>query len=125
MNATQLPFLVEGILMLTAGIFGVLLDRAGKPYGKVKLVIHLFFFLWFAVGFSFISYGILTMSSATKGIWIPVSIMGLAILVQLFTGIKILFSKKSGKVLPKIHLISAIIMLLSDIFAFIITGFRA
>ena len=42
MNTTQLPFLVEGILIVTAGIFGALLGSAGKPYGKVKLVIHLF-----------------------------------------------------------------------------------
>ena len=87
MNTAQLPFLVEGILMLTAGTFGILLGRAGKPYGKVKLVVHLFFVLWFSVGFGFITYGILTMSSATKGIWIPVAVMGLAILTQLVTGI--------------------------------------
>lgn len=33
MNATQLPFLVEGILILACMIFGILLGRAGKPYG--------------------------------------------------------------------------------------------
>ncbi len=121
MNTAQLPFLVEGILMLTAGIFGILLDRAGKPYGKVKLVIHLFLFAWFAVGFAFILYGLFTMN-ALKVIWIPVAMMGLMILTQLLTGILILASKKAGMAFPKIHLFSAILMVLSDICAFIIAG---
>jgi CHASE2 domain-containing sensor protein len=125
MNTTQLPFLAEGILILTAGIFGILLRRKGKPYGKVKLVVHLFFVLWFSVGFGYIAYGILTMSSATKDIWIPVAIMGLAILTQLVTGIRMLASKKAGITFPKIHLFSAIILVLSDICAFIMAGLRS
>ena len=125
MNTTQLPFLVEGILMLVAGIFGILLHRAGKPYGKVKLVVHLFFVLWFSVGFGFIAYWILTMSSATKGIWIPVAVMGFAILTQLVTGIRMLASPKAGIAFPKIHLFSAIILVLSDICAFIMAGLRS
>ena len=125
MNTTQLPFLVEGILMLVAGIFGILLHRAGKPYGKVKLVVHLFFVLWFSVGFGFIAYSILTMSSATKGIWIPVAVMGFAILTQLVTGIRMLASPKAGMAFPKIHLFSAIILVLSDICAFIMAGLRS
>jgi hypothetical protein len=125
MNTTQLPFLVEGILMLTAGIFGIMLGRAGKPYGKVKLVVHLFFVLWFTAGFGFIAYGIFTMSNATKGIWIPVSVMGLAVLTQLFTGIRMLASKKTEKPLQVTHISSAILMVLSDICAFIIAGIRS
>ncbi len=125
MNATQIPFLGEGILILTAGIFGILLDRAGKPYGKVKLVVHLFFFLWLSVGFGFIAYGILTISSATKGIWIPVAVIVLAILTQLVTGIMMLAFKKGSLALPKIHLFSAILMILSDICAFAMEGFRS
>ena len=123
MNNTQLPFLVEGILMLTAMTFGLLLRRAGKPYGKVKLIIHLFFLAWFTVGFGFIVYGLSTMK-ATEGIWIPVAIMGLAILTQLFTGIPMLASRKVGKVRPRIHATSAILMFLSDACAFIIAGLR-
>jgi hypothetical protein len=123
MNTTQLPFLVEGILMLTAGIFGILLDRAGKPFGKVKLGIHLFFFAWLTVGFAFILYGLLTMN-AFQAIWIPVGIVGLMILTQLVTGIIMMASKNIGR-FPKIHLFSAILMVLSDICAFVIAGFRS
>jgi len=101
------------------------MSRAGKPYGKVKLVVHLFFVLWFAVGFGFIVYGILTMSTATKAIWIPVSVMGLAILTQMVTGITMLASKKAGMPFPKIHLFSAILLVLSDICAFFIAGLRS
>lgn len=125
MNAIQLPFLVEGILMFTAGVFGILLSRAGKPYGKVKLVVHLFFFTWLTVGFGFIAYGIFTMNSGANGLRIPVTLMGLAILTQLVTGILMLAFQKAGKVFPKVHLFSAITMLLSDLSAFILAGFRS
>lgn len=124
MNATQLPFLAEGILILANMIFGILLARAGRPYGKVKLVIHLFLFLWLTVGFAFILYGLFTMN-VTKVTWIPVALMGLMILTQLVTGVLMLASKKAGKVLPMIHIISAILMVLSDVCAFIITGNRS
>jgi hypothetical protein len=125
MNGTQLPFLVEGILLVTAGIFGILLDRAGKPYGRVKLVVHLFFALWFTLGFGFIVYGIHAMGGETKGIWIPVALMGLAILTQLITGILMLASKKTEMPFPKVHLVSAIVLLVSDICAFLMAGLRS
>ncbi len=124
MNATQLPFLVEGILILASMLFGLLLHRAGKPYGKVKLVIHLFLFTWFTVGFAFILYGLLKIDTM-KVMWIPVVTMGLMILTQLGTGILMIASKKAGKVLPRIHIISAILLILSDICAYIITGHRS
>lgn len=121
MNTTQLPFLVEGILILASMIFGILLHRAGKPYNKVKLAIHLFLFVWFFTGFAFILYALFTIN-VTMATWIPVALMGLMILTQLVTGILMIASKKAGKVLPMIHVISAILMLFSDISAFIATG---
>ncbi len=124
MNATQLPFLVEGILILGTMLFGILLNRGRKPYGKVKLVIHLFLFIWLTAGFVFILYGLFTIN-VIKMTWIPVAMMGLMILTQLVTGILMLASKKAGKALPMIHLLSAILMVLSDICAFIITGLRS
>ena len=124
MNNSQLPFLVGGILILATMVFGILLSRKGKPYGKVKLIIHLFLFAWFSVGFGFILYGLITMNS-TKVIWIPVGLMGLAILVQLVIGVLMMTFRKVGKALPMIHLISAILLVLSDIFGFIIAGLRS
>ncbi len=124
MNPAQLPFLVEGILLLTAMVFGLLLHIGGKPYGKVKLAIHLFFFLWFTVGFAFILHGLFTMS-VIKAIWIPIAIMGLAVLAQPVSGIVIMASKKAGNALPKTHLFFAVLMILSDISAFIISGLHA
>ena len=121
MNTTQLPYLAEGILILAIMILGILLRRAGKPYGKVKLFIHLFLVLWFTVGFAFILYAHITISEM-KVTWIPIAIMGLMILTQFVTGILMVASKKSGKALPMIHTISAILIFLSDICAFIITG---
>ena len=121
MNTTQLPFLVEEILILASMILGFLLHRAGRPYGKVKLALHFFLFLWFTVGFAFILYGLFALN-VTMATWIPVALMCLMILTQLVTGVLMLASKKAGKVLPRIHIISAILLVVSDICAFIITG---
>jgi hypothetical protein len=124
MNTIQLPFLVEGIIILAAMLFGVLLDRAGKPYGKVKLVIHLFFVLWFFVGFVFILRELFKIDVA-RVTWIPIALMGLMILTQLVTGISMLISEKAGRILPRIHVTSAILLLLSDVCVFIISGNRS
>jgi len=124
MNPTQLPFLVEGILVIVCMIFGLLLSKAGKPYGKIKLVIHLFFFLWFSVGFGFISYGVFV-TNIIQALWIPVAIMGLMLFVQLATGAFLLFSKNAKRSLARIHLIAASVMLVVDVISFIISGFVA
>ncbi len=124
MNSVQLPFLAEGILILASMIFGILLHRAGKPYGKVKLVIHLFLFVWFSVGLAFILYGLFAID-VMKVTWIFVAMMGLMILTQLVTGMLMVASKKAGRALPKIHHTSAILLLFSDICIFIITGHRS
>jgi len=121
MNRTQLPFLVEGILILATILVGYFLGKKGKPYGKVKLVIHIFFYLWFTMGFVFIARALYTAKTATV-IWDPVIIMGLAILTQLVTGTVMLASKKVGKTLTAIHVTSAILLLLSDVCAFFIAG---
>lgn len=124
MSKTQLPFLVEGILILVTMTVGFLLKSKGKPYGKVKLAIHVFFFLWFSMGFYFI-VRTLALTPATQAetlIWIPVDIMGLALLVQLVTGILMVAFRKVGKGLPAIHVTSAVLMLLADICAFFMAG---
>ena len=54
MIATLAPYIVEGIIILACAVFGFLLEKKGKPYGKVKLISHLFFFLWFSLGYYFI-----------------------------------------------------------------------
>lgn len=122
MNATQVPYLVEGILILASMISGILLGRAGKPYGKVKLVIHLFLSLWFTVGVAYILYGQFTVNG-TKVTWIPDAIMGLMVLTQLVTGIQMMVSRTSGTALPRIHFISTVLMLLTDLCAFVVAGY--
>jgi len=124
MTTPQIPFLVEGILILAAGLFGILLGRAGKPRGKVKVAFHLFFFLWFTVGFAYIASGLFSIVVPII-LWVPVVIMGLMILFQLLTGILMLSIKKVGRTLPLIHIISAILLFLSDVSAFVLTGLHS
>ncbi len=121
MNNIQLPFLVEGILILAAAGFGLLLRRKGKPYGKGKLVVHLFFFLWFATGFGFILYA-LSAAQISVVAWGVVTLMGLAVVTQLVSGLVLLFVKSTAKSLPRIHLTSAIVMFVCDVAAFFLTG---
>ena len=121
MNDAQVAYLVEGILILASTIFGFLLGRGGKPYGKVKLVIHLFFSLWFIVGFAFILYGNIAIRG-TKVTWIPDAVIGLMIVLQIISGIRMIISKELRKSLPMIHTVSTAVILLADIWAFIISG---
>jgi hypothetical protein len=112
MNVALAPFVVEGLLILAAAFFGISLGRRGKPYGKIKLIIHLFFFVWLSTGYFFILVGTLkSMSSA----FVPVAIMGIALVCQLIAGILMLMRKRGPGVLRVIHGISASVMLLADI----------
>jgi hypothetical protein len=121
MNATQLPFLVEGILILTTMIVGYFLGRGGKPYGKAKLAIHVFLYAWFTTGFGFIVRG-LCMAHTSNWIWVPVVAMGSMILVQLGTGIAMMAARKVGTMLPKVHIAAAVLLVLSDICAYVFAG---
>ena len=119
MNAALAPFIVEGILILAGAIFGFLLGKKGKPYGKVKIIFHLFFFLWFSIGYYFILAGTIKAMSPTL---VPVIVMGIALLCQLIAGIMMLARKETGKTLPTIHKASAAVMLLADICGLVIVA---
>ena len=121
MNEEQIPFLVEGVLISISEVFGFFLSRAGKPYSKVKLGFHLFFYTWLSFGYGFISFGYFSRDTMSV-IWIPVGIMGLMILIQLATGIIMIARTKVEKLILIIHIISFILMLLSVVCGFVIVG---
>lgn len=121
MNAIQLPFFVEAVLIGICALFGILLGRTGKPYGKIKLALHLFFYAWLTFGFAFIYVGALKEVNPTL---IPATIMGVMILVQLGTGVLMMTSKTAGRTLSIVHMTSAAAMLVADIVAFVIAGIR-
>ena len=122
MNAAQLPFLVEGLIILAAGAVGWFIRRAKKPYRAWKVVVHLFFFAWFTMGYGYVLYG-LTLRPVPPVIWIPVALEGLALLVQVVTGLVLLFSKRARQRLPAAHLVSAAVLLASDLVALVLAGF--
>lgn len=119
MIATLAPYIVEGIIILACAVFGFLLEKKGKPYGKVKLIVHLFFFLWFSLGYYFIVSG--TMKAMSSAL-IPVIVMGVALLCQLVGGIMMLARKETGKTLQAIHKASAAVMLLADVCGLILVA---
>jgi fucose 4-O-acetylase-like acetyltransferase len=124
MNATQLPFLVEALIILAAAAFGWFIRRAKKPYRAWKVTVHLFFFAWFSMGYWYITEG-LSFQSYTLVLGILTGIVGLAIAVQIVTGLVLLFSKTSRQRLPAVHLGSAVVMLVSDLAALVAAGFAA
>lgn len=121
MNAVQLPFLVEGVLLIVAMVLGVFLGRKGKPYGKVKVSFHLFFFLWFTMGYYYIAQGLF--SGAHLALDVTVAVMGVSLLVQLGSGLVLLFAKQANRMLPKVHGTSACLVLASDLVALVLAGF--
>jgi hypothetical protein len=121
MNVALAPFIVEGLLIIVAALFGFLLGRKGKPYGKGKLVVHLFFFAWLAVGMTFILQGALKQRTPAT---LLVLVMAICLVAQLLAGIGMLASRSVGKRLPMAHKIGASVMLLADVCALIITAVR-
>lgn len=124
MSQVQAPFLVEAILLLICGVVGYFLSRKGKPYGIVKLVVHIFFFVWLSVGYGYMFHGTFTMPEMHL-IRIPVALMGLFLLVQLTTGITMLILNKVKRPLVMTHLFSAIAALASVVTAFFLVGTRS
>jgi hypothetical protein len=119
MNVALAPFIVEGLIIIAGAIFGFLLGKKGKPYGKAKLIFHLFFFLWFSVGYYFIFAGTI---KAPSSAFVPVIVMGMALVCQLIVGIMMLAGAAVGKTLPTIHKVSASLMLLADICGLILVA---
>ena len=124
MNATQLPFVVEAVLILVAMVLGGLLGRKPRPYGKVKVSFHIFFALWFTLGYYFIAQGIFSvrLPLATA---VSILVMGIALLVQIVSGVVMLSSTARGKRLPVVHGTSATIVLVADVVAFVLAGLGA
>ena len=121
MIASQLPFFVEGLIVFAAALFGIFLGRKGKPYGKVKLSFHLFFFLWFTLGYGFIATSVF--STGPKPLTaLCVTMLGLGTLTQLVTGIRMLAKKTVGSTLPRVHALSVVVMLLADLGAFFVVA---
>jgi hypothetical protein len=121
MNAMQLSFLVEGLLILAAGILGGFLGKKGQPYGKVKLAFHLFFFLWFSVGYYFIAQSLFSYSlESTQRILVIV--MGVALLIQLLFGSVMLVQKPKRTWTMLVHGASALLLLVADLVLFFVTG---
>ena len=120
MNAVQVPLVVEAILILVTMTLGTLLGRMKKPYGKVKLPLHLFFAVWFAFGYYFVAQTVWT-SQGFSGTGIAVLVMGIALLVQVLTGVRMLVAKW-GPQLPLVHGTSAVLVLVSDAVAYFLSG---
>ncbi len=121
MKQGQLPFLVEAGILLVAMILGAFLGRKAKPYGKVKLGFHLFFFLWFSMGYYFLMQ-ILFTPRVWSGVGIAVAVMGLALVTQVVTGLILLLTKKPNKMLPILHGGSAVVLLIVDVTALFLAG---
>jgi len=104
-------------------VLGALLGRKGKPCGKVKLGFHLFFFLWFSLGYFFIAQALFT-GGATTGVGISVIVTGLALLVQIGSGITLLARKERASWLPTLHAVSAALVLIADGVALFLSATR-
>jgi hypothetical protein len=121
MNPTQLPFLVEGVLILVAMGLGAWIRATAKPYGKVRLGFHIFFFLWMTMGYAYIAPAFAA-HPGNPALWIPLLLMGVTLAVQLVSGIVALVVKVVPKSLPIVHGGSAAVLLLSTVVGFFLAG---
>ena len=113
MNTEQVQVTVEGVLISATILVGFLLTRGRRPYGKVKLGIHIFLSLWFSTGFGFIAAN-LPKDHPNPILWIPVAIMGVAIALQWISGALLVFGAPTRSRV-KMHLVSAFVLLAADV----------
>lgn len=124
MSQVQIPFLVEAILIAICIVVGLFLSKKGKPYGLVKLIVHIFFFVWLSVGYGYMFHGTFTMPEMHL-LRIPVAFAGLFLVIQLVTGITMLILRKVKRPLVMTHLSSAIAALVSVVTAFFVAGIHS
>ena len=121
MNAVQVPLLVEIVLILTAMALGFFLFQTKKPYGKVRLSFHIFFAVWFAFGYYFVASAVWS-AQGWSGTGIAILVMGVALLVQIASGLGLLLSN-ARRVLVAVHATSAFLVLVSAVVAFFLAAF--
>lgn len=121
MNPLQVALTVEAVLIVVAMLFGWWVSRKRRPYGKVKVGLHLFFFLWFSTGYGFIATSP-SLATATQAVVVAIAAMGLALAVQVGTGLVMLVRPPTRPVLPRTHLVSAALLLVCDLAAFTLSG---
>jgi len=105
MNQLQIALTVEAVLIIVAMLFGWWVSRKRQPYGKGKVGVHLFFFLWFSTGYGFIATSP-SLTTAPVVVVASIVVMGLALAVQLGTGLVMLVRPPTQPLLPRIHLVA-------------------
>jgi hypothetical protein len=108
---------VTGLWVLVVAAIGIWIHRVGKPYGRVKLSIHILLTLFVLAGFisSFVSLSGLGQPSTVATICLIV--LGLALLSVVLVGIRMATSRELESNLPKVHAVSTVVILLSIIAA--------
>jgi hypothetical protein len=124
MAALLTQLVVTGLWVLVAAGIGIWIHRVGKPYGRVKISIHIFLTLFVLAGFvsSFASLSGLGQPRTVATICLVV--LGLALLSGVVAGIRMATSRELDSNLPKVHAVSTALMLLSIIAAAVSVAFR-
>ena len=124
MNSVLLKFVVTGLYVLVNGSLGLWIGSKGKPYGKIKIGIHIILSLGVLAGFISIIYELSTLNQPKTLAIIALIVMGLTLLCNLFTGITMALTKDLNKSFPTVHKTSTIVLLLSIIIGSILLLYK-
>jgi hypothetical protein len=119
---TQL--LATGLWVLVVAGIGIWLDRRSRPYGRVKLWIHILLTVFVLAGFisSFVSLS--GLGQPRTAATICLTVLGLALLSNVVVGIRMATSRELDSRLPRVHTVSTVVILLSIIAASISVALR-
>jgi hypothetical protein len=119
---TQLA--ATGLWVLVVAGIGLWIHRIDRPYGRVKLWIHILLTLFVLAGFvsSFVSLTGLSQSRTVATICLIV--LGLALLSVVVIGIRMATSREPVSNLPRLHSVSTEVAVLSLVAAAISVALR-
>lgn len=115
MDSVLISVIVLGAFIILATIVGFLVGNSGKPYGILKLAIHIMLFLFVTAGLMASIYKLQGVNNNKLFSTISLYIVGLTLLLNLIIGITMVIIKNVNPKLVLIHKLSTLLMAISTI----------
>jgi hypothetical protein len=113
-----------GLWVLIAAGIGIWLDRVGRPYGRVKIAIHIFLTVFVLAGLVSSFFSLSRLGQPTTVAMICLIVLGMALLSVVAVGIRMVISREPDSRLPTVHTVSTVLILLSIVAAAISVALR-
>jgi hypothetical protein len=110
MDSVLISVVVTGIFIMIAATVGYRLAQTAKPYGIVKLAIHMILFLLVSGGVIASIYKLQGVTASKLYSTISLYVAALTLLTNLTIGISMVFVKQKNRKLILVHKLSTLLM---------------